>query len=243
MLWAFPPPDSLWKHPPDSIVWCRFVRLSTRTIRILRLQDLDSIGQLADATVHGVLHGYPAWLRQEVETLLRWLEPVMRAVLEAERQRRERLARLDWAPTVIGRPLAAHDVARLWDMDIRRLRCPWAVKHIAWYLDARDALDAAALDREQVLSVKTSGPPRLEMLHTAITRALRGDLEPDVLGSLGDYLSASHTVAGRSLSLSEVGRLAQQPATGLKLPARATLRSLRQCLAECLDPIGPNTPA
>jgi hypothetical protein len=235
MLWVSPPPDSLWKHPADSGLWSRVVSPSQRTVQILRLQNLYSIGQLADAAVSGMLHAYPDWFRTDVEMLLRRLSPVMQAVIEAERLRRARIARVDWAPTVIGRPLTADEVARLWEMDIRQLRCHWAVRHIAWYLGATDALDAAALDRDRVIGVKTSGPRRFDMLRTAIAGALRGDVEPDDAGAVPRSLSAANSVAGRSLSLDEVGRLAQQSIAELQLPPRAACLVAELQLETALD--------
>jgi hypothetical protein len=123
----------------------------------------------------------------------------------------------------------------IWDVDLRLLRCPWSVRHVAWSLGAVDALDAAALHCDRVVEAKTSGPRRLDALRAAIARALSGDVEPDDWAQVPEYLSASHTVAGRSLSLEEVGRLSHQGAGELVLPARAIRAVTTLEIDTCLD--------
>jgi hypothetical protein len=202
---------------------------------VLRLQNLYTVRQLADATFTGVLHAYPDWLQQEVRALFERLGPELSSHIEAQRGRWGRLAQIDWTPTVFGRLLAPDEMRALSDLDLRFLQCPWPARRVAWSLGAVDALDAAALHTEQVLKVKTSGPRRLDALRAGIERAIKGDVEPDDSGLVPRYLSARYTVAGRSLTLPEVGRLSQQAAGDLALPSRA-VRAIADLEVEtCLD--------
>lgn len=235
MLWVPPPPTSLSKEAVHNLLVRGFIPPSERSLRILHLQDLYTVEQLADAAFRGILHAYPDRVQEEVSVLFCRLGPALNELSETEHERRERIARLDWTSTVIGRAINPQEVARLSGVDLRLLRCPWPVIHIAWTLGAVDALDAATLDRELVVHVKTSGPGRLEMLRIAVTRAAQGDVEPDNSMRVPDYLSARHSVAGRSLSISELARLGHEAVADLSLPWRAARAKTALHVETCLD--------
>lgn len=212
---------------------------SHRAVRILRLQGLYTVGQLADAAYSGALQPYPEWLQAETRRLLQALRPALEQETEerrlASRGREERIARLDWADTVIARPLPPEESSCLAGVDIRLLDCIWPVKHFAWYLEARDALDTAILDRNRLLAVETCGPARVETLRTALERALRGDRWPDESKEPPAYLSAAHAASGRALSPPEVASLAADPVTVLPLSARAIRAVVENEVETCLD--------
>ena len=240
MLHVGVPEGSLFDQPVHWLHVRGFQSPSYRAVRILHLQGLYTVRQLADAADSGALQPYPAWLQAEARRLLDALRPALEQETEARRlagrEREERIARLDWAATVIARPLSREESACLAGVDLKRLDCIWPVKHIAWYVvEARDGLDAAILERRRLLAVEGCGPARVGVLRTALERALRGETWPDESKAPPDYLSAVHTVAGRALLPPEVALLAADPVTVLPLSARAIRAAVANEVETCLD--------
>ena len=239
MLWVNPPSRSLWNEPVGNLSFCGFWSPSIRAVRILRLQGLYTVGQLADAALSGALRMYPAWLRDEA---LRALQMVRPAIERENREqqirahdRRERMSGLDWAKTAISRPLSEDESASLTRITVRRLDCAWGIKHIAWYLNAVDALDAAILDRGLLLTVETCGPARIEGLRITIERALRGEVQPDESTAPPPYKAPNRSLARRPLVPAELTALAREPLSDLPLPGRAVHELLERRIETCLD--------
>ncbi len=241
MLWVEPPEGSLWKEAVHNLCVRGGPSPSARAVRILRLQGLYTVSQLVDAGYTGTLLHYPGWLQDEAQRMFQALRPALEREGAEQRiawnERRARMMRLDWSATVVARSLSQQEAACLAALDVRVLNCQWSVKHLAWHLDARDALDAAILNRTRLLAVKHCGPARVEMLRAAIERALRGDRWPDDSTAPPAYMSPAHTVAGRSLLPLEIVVLAEQPVSVLPLSTRAArvVSTEKLELETCLD--------
>lgn len=231
LFWSVP--EDPWDMDTLSVV------RSVRALRILRLQGFHTARDLARGLHRGAFDAYPRWLRDHVEMSLARLRPLLdeanTRIRIKRHERRARIARIDWAQSVICRPLLQAEIAHTARIDVRDLSCVWAPKTAAARLGATDALDAALLPRAQILEQPGCGPARVDALRRAIERALVEPVPASWWHQPPSGQAPRYTLGGRTLSEAEVYRCHQEDAMSLDLPRRAVAAVTAAGLATCLD--------